>query len=232
MRIALVEDDSAQAQQLLEWLKNAAYTAHWFPNGKRFNQALRHESFDMVIMDWNLPDSDGLQLLRQLRENDHKLAVIFITNRDSENDIVAALHEGADDYLVKPIRQAETLARISSVLRRAFGQPGENERSHYPPFTLNHDHFTVSVDGEVIQLTPKEYDLACFMFQNHGRLLSRNHILECVWGVSSDLTTRTVDTHISKIRRKLGLRPERGWRLVSVYQYGYRLECLENGEKA
>lgn len=227
MRIALVEDDPVQAQQLSGWLKEAGHHLHHFSDGTSFTQALRRESFDMVILDWNLPDTDGLTLLGSLHRADPNVAILFITSRDSENDIVAALKRGADDYLVKPARKAETLARISSVLRRTYGMTDESDDEHYPPFTLHHDHFTVSYEDETIQLTPKEFELACFMFRNHGRLLSRSHILESVWGVSSDLTTRTVDTHISKIRRKLGLKPERGWRLVSVYQYGYRLELLD-----
>ena len=227
MRIALVEDDPVQAQQLSGWLKEAGHHLHHFSDGTSFTQALRRESFDMVILDWNLPDTDGLTLLGSLHRADPNVAILFITSRDSENDIVAALKRGADDYLVKPARKAETLARISSVLRRTYGMTDESDDEHYPPFTLHHDHFTVSHEDETIQLTPKEFELACFMFRNHGRLLSRSHILESVWGVSSELTTRTVDTHISKIRRKLGLKPERGWRLVSVYQYGYRLELLD-----
>jgi len=231
VRIALVEDDLTQTQQLTEWVKDAGHSIHCFSNGQAFNQAIRRESFDMVIMDWNLPDTTGLQLLQQLRESGTLMAILFITSRDSEADIVSALSKGADDYLVKPIRKAETLARIASILRRTFGQTKESDKEHYPPFTLNHNYFTVALDDETIQLTPKEYDLTCFMFQNHGRLLSRNHILESVWGLSSDLSTRTVDTHISKVRRKLGLKPERGWRLISVYQYGYRLESLNSANE-
>jgi len=231
VRFALVEDDPTQARQLTDWLKSADHSIHWFKDGQSFSQSMRRESFDMVIMDWNLPDTTGLELLQQLRESSAQVAVLFITSRDSESDIVSALSKGADDYLVKPIRKAETMARISSILRRTFGQTSESDEEHYPPFTLNHNYFTVALDDETIQLTPKEYDLTCFMFQNHGRLLSRNHILESVWGLSSDLSTRTVDTHISKVRRKLGLKPERGWRLISVYQYGYRLESLNSANE-
>ncbi len=226
MRIALVEDDPVQAQQMTGWLNGAAYNPHWFACGRSFTQALRRESFDMVILDWNLPDTTGLELLQKIKEMELHIAVLFITSRDSENDIVAALQAGADDYLVKPVRQAEALARLASVLRRTYGESRKRKKTDFAPFILNYDHFTVICDGESIQLTPKEFEVACFMFQNHGRLLSRNHIQEGVWGVSSELTSRTVDAHISKVRRKLGLRPERGWRMVSVYQYGYRLESI------
>ncbi|MFC1747584.1 response regulator transcription factor [Pseudomonadota bacterium] len=227
MRIALVEDDPAQAQQMAEWLSNASYNPHWFANGQTFMKSFRRESFDLIILDWNLPDTEGISLLRQIRETDPSIGTLFITSRNDENDIVAALEDGADDYLVKPTRHAETLARISSVMRRTYKYNKEDKDVCFAPFTLHRDHFTVDFGDETIQLTSKEFEVACFMFQNHDRLLSRNHILESVWGVSSDLTTRTVDVHISKIRLKLGLKPDRGWRMVSVYKYGYRLESLD-----
>ncbi len=230
MRIALVEDDEIQAQQLIGWLKEESCNVHWYSDGQSFIQMMQRESFDMVILDWNLPDTTGLDLMRKIREIETQTVVIFITSRSSESDIVTALRQGADDYLVKPISQAETRARITSILRRMRGKMEDEGQEHYPPFTLHHDYFTVTFDDNTVQLTPKEYELACFMFQNRGRLLSRNHILECVWGLSSDLTTRTVDMHISKVRRKLGLKPDRGWRLISVYQYGYRLESLADSD--
>lgn len=226
MRIALVEDDPAQAQQMTKWLSGASYNPHWFADGKAFMKNFRRESFDMIVLDWNLPDTEGIKLLEQIRETEPSIGILFVTSRNDEDDIVAALKEGADDYLVKPVRQAETLARISSVMRRTLGVNNEDKEIHYAPFTLNRDHYTVSHGDDLIQLTSKEFEVANFMFLNHDRLLSRNHILESVWGVSSELTTRTVDVHISKIRLKLGLRPDRGWRMVSVYKYGYRLESL------
>ena len=227
MRIALVEDDPTQAEQMKEWLSGAGYNTHWFANGDAFTQALRRESFDLILLDWNLPDTTGIELLNQIRAMETQLAVIFTTSRDDEADIVAALQNGADDYLVKPTRRAETLARIAAVVRRTIKYNDETTVSEYPPFTLDSEHFTVRFEDEQIQLTPKEFELTHFLFTNQGRLLSRNHILEAVWGISSDLTTRTVDTHVSKVRRKLGLKPDRGWRLASIYQYGYRLENLK-----
>lgn len=232
MRIAIVEDDSVQAQQLKQWLIEAGHNVHWHNNGNSFNQAITRESFDLAILDWNLPDTTGIELLKKMRADHITMPVIFMTSRDAEEDIVSALQTGADDYLVKPARQAETLARIAVLERRSTGYQEQTQALDYPPYSLNSEHFTVQCNDEIIQLTHKEFDLARFMFQNNGRLLSRGHILESVWGLNSDITTRTVDSHMSKLRRKLSLTPEHGWRMVSVYQFGYRLEAIDDSEIA
>jgi len=228
VRIAIVEDDSVQAQQLKQWLVEAEHNVHWHSNGSSFSQAITRESFDLAILDWNLPDTTGIELLKKMRADHITIPVIFMTSRDAEEDIVSALQTGADDYLVKPARKAETLARIAVLERRSTGYQEQQQTLHYPPYTLNSEHSTVQCNDETIQLTHKEFDLIRFMFQNNGRLLSRGHILESVWGLNSDVTTRTVDSHMSKLRRKLTLTPENGWRMVSIYQFGYRMESLSD----
>ncbi len=228
MRIAIVEDDSVQAQQLKQWFVEAGHNVHWHSSGRSFSQATTRESFDLVILDWNLADTTGMQLLQTLRANSISIPVIFMTSRDTEEDIVSALQNGADDYLVKPARKAETLARIAALERRSGGFQAQQATLRYPPYTLNSKHFTVQCDDETIQLTHKEFDLIRFMFQNNGRVLSRGHLLESVWGFNPNVSTRTLDSHMSKLRRKLSLTPEHGWRMVSVYQFGYRLESLSD----
>ncbi len=228
MRIAIVEDDSVQAQQLKQWLVEAGHNVHWYSNGHSFRQAIARESFDLVILDWNLPDTTGIKLLQKLRANSISIPVIFMTSRDTEEDIVSALQNGADDYLTKPAGKAETLARIAVLERRSSRGFQKQQPLHYPPYTLNNAHFTVQRNEETIQLTHKEFDLIRFMFQNNGRVLSRGHLLESVWGLNQNVSTRTLDSHMSKLRRKLSLTPEHGWRMVSVYQFGYRLESLSD----
>lgn len=229
MRIAIVEDDSVQAQQLTQWFVEAGHNVHGYSNGNSFNQAITRESFDLIVLDWNLPDTTGIELLKKLRSSNIPVPVIFMTSRDAEEDIVSALQTGADDYLVKPARKAETLARIAVLERRSadYQQPQQ-----YPPYTLNSEHFSVQYNNETIQLTRKEFDLIRFMFQNSGRVLSRSHILESVWGLNQNVTTRTLDSHMSKLRRKLTLTPEHGWRMVSIYQFGYRLESIRESATA
>jgi DNA-binding response OmpR family regulator len=227
MRIALIEDDPAQARQLLNWLAAADHHVHHYSNGATFLRALHLESFDLIIMDWGLPDISGIELIKSLRQSDALVPVLFITSRDSEQDIIEALTAGADDYLVKPPRQGETLARISALQRRS--QAGSDDTLkvlQFGPYSFDCERNTITRGDAVLQFTHKEFELARFLFQNRNRLLSRSHLLESVWGVNADVTTRTVDVHASKIRRKLGLSAESGWRLVSIYQYGYRLESL------
>ena len=165
MRIAIVEDDSVQAQQLKQWLVEAGHNVHWHSNGNSFSQAMTRESFDLAILDWNLPDTTGIELLKKLRSNNISIPVIFMTSRDAEEDIVSALQTGADDYLVKPARKAETLARIAVLERRSASHQEQAQILNYPPYTLNSEHFTAQCNEQTIQLTHKEFDLIRFMFQ-------------------------------------------------------------------
>ena len=137
---------------------------------------------------------------------------------------MTALTEGADDYMTKPASRVITLARIDALGRRSQ-QEGQGEKLlEYGSYRFNTTDKSLTRNGEPVELTEKEYQLALMLFTNIGRLLSRNHMLEAVWGVGPELATRTVDTHISRLRRKLALLPENGWRLKAVYQHGYRLE--------
>jgi DNA-binding response OmpR family regulator len=152
--------------------------------------------------------------------------VLFTTARDAEADIVAALKAGADDYLVKPLRKQELLARVEALGRRARPKPRAAEHLRVGEFEVDVDRRIVTRGGAEMDLTQKDFDLAVFLVRNVGNLVSRGHILESVWGRTSDLNTRTVDTHVSRLRSKLGLVPENGWKLTAVYQHGYRLEQI------
>jgi DNA-binding response OmpR family regulator len=158
--------------------------------------------------------------------------VLFTTARDAEADIVQALKAGADDYLVKPLRKQELLARVEALGRRARPKPRTAEHLKLAEFDVDVDRRVVNRHGVEVDLTQKDFDLAVFLFRNVGNLVSRGHILESVWGRTSDLNTRTVDTHVSRLRSKLGLVPENGWKLTAVYQHGYRLEQVAPEPKA
>jgi two-component system response regulator RegX3 len=167
--------------------------------------------------------------LRHLREHvDSVLPVVFITQRDSEDDIVQALEAGADDYMTKPVRHNETMARVNAIARRlGFGDENTSDNYSFPPFKIDTRLRHVSLDDEIIDMTQKEYELTLFMFKNLGRVISRGHLLEMVWGTSSQLNTRTVDTHVSRLRSKLKLDQQDDWQLTSVYRHGYRLENVK-----
>ena len=227
MRIAILEDDRPQLELLEAWLGEAGHDIQGHTEANALCRTMRRESFDLLVLDWNLPQSSGTEVLRWVRENlDWRVPVLFTTARDREEDVVHALECGADDYLVKPLRQREIVARISALARRVSAPLSDEGQLLEPPYSFDVERQQVTVDDEPVSLTGKEFQLALFLFRNPGRLLSRGHILEAVWGKSGDLNTRTVDTHISRLRSKLRLGEETGWRLSSVYQHGYRLERL------
>lgn len=222
LRVGMLEDDIDQANRVSGWIAERGHQCEVFHEPDNFQRAFRKTSYDIVTLDWNLPNATGVEILRWLRQSlVSDVPVIFITARQAEADICAALEAGADDYLVKPVRQHELLARIGAMARRA--QP-ETEILTYEPYVFDTSHRQITIDGEVVRLTEKEYDLALFLFRNRGRVLSRQHLLTSVWGTSAELNTRTVDTHASRLRKKLNLSATEKWKLTSIYQHGYRLE--------
>ncbi len=227
MRIALLEDDPAQTEMIMSWLQEADHSCRSHTSVKQFREALASDTYDLLIVDWNLPDGTGLDIVKWVRSNiDWPIPVLFTTSRDKEDDIVTALQAGADDYMTKPTKRAETLARLKALERRANPQDVNAETESYPPYVIKPGERQVLLDDTLIELTHKEFELALVLFRNVGRLLSRSYLLDRVWGTDADLNTRKVDTHISRVRTKLGLRPETGWRLNAVYHHGYRLENL------
>jgi len=227
MRIALLEDDQDQSDLIQTWLQAAGHSCHVCALGKDMVRMAQRETFDMFLLDWEVPGMSGAEVLVWLRANiAEPVPVLFVTARQDENDIVHALSSGADDYMVKPLGRLELLARIGALARRA--RPAAAlEVLEYGRLRVDSRGRQMMLDGAEVAMTQKDYELALFLLQNIGRLLSRGHILEAVWGQSADLNTRTVDTHISRIRGKLQLTPENGWRLSAVYQHGYRLERVE-----
>lgn len=228
MRIALLEDDKDLAAVLVRWMEEAGHQCHAFHDGKALQRVASRESFDVFVLDWQVPELSGPELLAWLRADQNvRSPVLFATARDSEEDIVAALKAGADDYMVKPIRRLELLARVAALHRRATPSAPE-ALLHAGPLMLDVRRRVASVDGVTVELTDKEFDVAVFLLRNLGSLLSRGHISESVWGRSADVPTRTVDTHMSRLRKKLQLSPESGFRLTSVYNFGYRLDRVNS----
>ena len=224
MRIAILEDDPDQAALLRRWISEDGHDVHAYQSGREAMKQANRESFDLFMLDWQVPDVSGAEVLAWLRSNvSRSVPVLFVTVRDSEQDIVFALEHGADDYMVKPVRRQELLARVHALLRRAY--PIEEKKLlSFPPYDIDIQRGEVRRDGAKIELTPKEFELTVALFRNIGRLLSRGHLQESVWGRTGDIATRTVDTHVSQVRKKLDLRPESGYRVVPIYNYGYRLE--------
>jgi DNA-binding response OmpR family regulator len=223
MRIALVDDDVSQHELINQSLDGLGHSTHCFATGSAFLRDLARESFDLLVLDWQLPDTDGPALLKKMREH-QRMPVLFVTSRAAEEDIVNALSAGADDYMVKPLRKHELVARVQALLRRAYPTSAQAKVFTFEGYTFDTVATTVKANGEDIVLTQKEFDLALIFFRNLGKPLSRAHIMESVWGRDDDVPTRTMDTHVSRVRSRLNLRPEQGYRLSPVYSYGYRLD--------
>ena len=216
-----------QLALLERWLAQDGHDVHGYLTGREAMMRAARESFDLFVLDWQVPDVPGTEVLQWVRNNvSRTVPILFVTVRDSEQDIVFALESGADDYMIKPARQNELLARVHALLRRAY--PREDEKLlSFPPFEIDIQRSEIRRASARIELTPKEYDLAVVLFRNIGRLMSRGHLQESVWGRAGELATRTVDTHVSQVRKKLDLHAETGYRVVPVYNYGYRLEKCE-----
>jgi two-component system response regulator RegX3 len=233
VRIAVLEDDADQVELMQSWLKEVGHECQDFGSGSAFKTALMRETFDLLVVDWNLPDTTGPEVLSWVREHlDWRIPVLFVTSRDHEEDIVYALQHGADDYMTKPVKQQETLARITALGRRSQPLGEEETNLKQGRFEFDIANRQVIIDTDTVQLTNKEFDLALLLFRNQGRLLSRNYILENIWGTTAELSTRTVDTHISRVRNKLGIHPDNGVRLNAIYNHGYRLETLATSKTA
>jgi two-component system, OmpR family, response regulator RegX3 len=228
MRIAILEDDPSQTELLSHWFKCAGHHPHPFAQGTRLLRALEHESFDVVLLDWNVPEMSGIDVLRHLRQRlQSGVPVMFSTARMREEDVVRALREGADGYVTKPVRRHELLARLEALaLRRRDPQPRTGV-IELDVFRVDLETRTILRNGAPLPLTAKDFDLATLLLRNVGRLLSRGHLRETVWASSQPVSSRTLDTHVSRVRSKLRLTPEHGWRLVAVYGYGYRLDRLD-----
>jgi DNA-binding response OmpR family regulator len=182
-------------------------------------------------MDWILPDGSGDELLSWVRDKfGWSLPVIFVTARVAESDVAAMLRLGADDYVCKPIRYVELGARIEALIRRRAVVENDRQpigRVAVGNLMLDPTARSAQIDGEAVALTAKEFDLALLFLRNLGTLFNRQTLLDKVWEGGGELDSRTVDTHMSRIRRKLLLEPSHGWQLTTVYGHGYRLEQIK-----
>jgi DNA-binding response OmpR family regulator len=221
----MLEDDAVVGSAMKQWLEAGGHTVHHYISGKTIVREAGRESFDLFLLDWHVPDLSGADVLRWLRETQKStVPVLFATSRDTEDDIVAALSAGADDYMVKPVRRLELIARIEALYRRMRPKQNDSPQIVLGPYLIDLTRRVVKLNDAAIEMTDKEYELTVFLFQNIGRLLSRGHISETVWGRAADVQSRTVDTHVSRVRKKLDFSHENGLKLSPVYNFGYRLE--------
>jgi two-component system response regulator RegX3 len=217
MNIYILEDDEDQSELYAFWLDE--YDCTVFNKARDMIKQIPFQIPHILLIDWNLPVVDGLDVLHWLKGSRYDdIPVIFLTSRNTEGDIVTALTDGADDYIIKPTSEVILKARIKAVTRRLLVKSTHQiNQASTNPYDFHHQSNTVSYKNINIALTNKEYELALYFFKNEGLLISRDQLLESIWVKSSEISTRTVDTHISRLRKKLLLNGTHGWKLVSIY---------------
>ncbi|WP_313602325.1 response regulator transcription factor [Comamonas jiangduensis] len=227
MRIAVLDDDRLLLEMMERVIHEMGNTCQLYETGQACLQDLRQETFDMLIVDWELPDTSGPEVIRWARQHlDASLPILFITHRSEERDIVEGLQCGADDFMTKPVRVAELKARMHALLRRAYPECTDDVQT-FGPYTFTRSSLSVTFGGKEVVLTYREFALALLLFQNAGRLMSRDHLREAVWGQNSEVLSRTLDTHVSRLRQVLQLRPGNRYSIAAVYGLGYRLDSHE-----
>ncbi|RJF99640.1 response regulator transcription factor [Noviherbaspirillum saxi] len=225
-RIAIFAHDHS-APEAIQEISDALSSAGYACVTSSYRDAVataQPDHVDLWICDW--PGDDPIaDILIRTRQTDTWRPVLAVIERGQTDDALAALNAGADDYIVRPLRRTELVLRINALLGHAYPErKSVDEALQYGPFRFHTNKTLVTRDRMSVELTQKEFELALLFFRNLDRPLSRAFIQETVWSREPDIPSRTMDTHISRIRSKLGLRPENGFRLAPVYSYGYRLE--------
>ena len=227
MRIGILEDDASLARELIELLSSPGHQCYLHGSGESLLGFLAHETVEVLLLDWTAAGTPTPEVIRRVREdNPIQPPIIVLTTRTAEQDIIAALRCGADGYALKPLQHAVLLARIEALYERWYPKPSGPRIERYGDYSFDTATETASVRGVPAPLTSKEFALSLLLFRNQDRTLSRSYVFEALWGGKQELQTRTVDSHISKIRIKLGLRGESGFRLVPIYGFGYRLNTV------
>jgi DNA-binding response OmpR family regulator len=225
--ILVVEDDENLGLALVDNLESEGFRVELAPSGEAARAALAQGSlaqgsFDLIILDIMLPDTDGYTLCRELRDQGNGARVLMLTARTLEEDVVRGFEAGADDYVAKPYRLAELLARVSALLRRGV-QTARTLRFGVYALDLDGRKITDAA-GELVDLTRKEFDLLAYLLENRDRALPRQQILDDVWGADVIVDARTIDNFVSSLKKKLDWRPDAGYRIETVRGVGYRFE--------
>jgi two-component system alkaline phosphatase synthesis response regulator PhoP len=217
--VYIVEDDTDIREMEAYALTSAGLSTEAFADGTAFLAAVRKQLPDLVLLDIMLPGENGMQILKRLRSDaaTQSLPIIMVTAKTSEGDRVRGLDSGADDYLVKPFGIMELVSRCKALLRRAHRQAAVLT---FETIELDDDRHRVTVDGRETELTFKEYGLLKYLLENSGAPVSRDRLMEAVWGFAFTGETRTVDMHIKTLRKKLG---EAGSLIETVRNVGYRI---------
>jgi DNA-binding response OmpR family regulator len=221
-RALVVEDDPDIVELIDHYLKAEGFEVESVADGRRALERVRAGSFSLLILDLQLPGLDGLSVCAELRRDKHTsaLPIVMLTARGDEADRIVGLEVGADDYVVKPFSPKELVARVRALLRRAERREPDAGPLVFGELEIDRARHTVRVQGEPVHLTAKEFALLLALVEADGRVLSRQALLESVWGYSYAEGTRTVDVHVRRLREKI---PSLALRLITVKSLGYRM---------
>ncbi|MEH6473516.1 MAG: response regulator transcription factor [Halopseudomonas sp.] len=229
LHIAVLESDRYLAETIMGWLEQAGHRYTCCSQPAEFLACLSQQPFDLLLLDCACADRACFELIEQgLACQSERIPLLYVAEPGAEADIVRALEHGADDYVVKPLKPDALLPRIQVLVRRFGSQAKEQlpEVQQFGLFTIDRKQRAVSRSGEAVVLTDKDYCLADYLFTHQNQLLSRHRLLTEVWGVSQQVNTRTVDMHISRLRKALLLEGT-GYEIQTVHQHGYRLQNIE-----
>jgi DNA-binding response OmpR family regulator len=225
MQIACLHDNAGQSDLVCQVLKAAGHACQVFNSAKEFLYQLQRESYLLLMIDCQMQEVSGCDIVQTIREKlPADLPVLWMTNASGNESTIAGLVTATDDYLVKPIRRGELRFRVELLLQRAYPERRHQKSIEFGSYLFSVHDSRIVHTGKRVEVTQKEFELALLFFRHLGRPLSRAYILNAIWTHDPEFSSRTIDTHVSRVRTKLQLQPENGFQLVPVYSYGYRLE--------
>lgn len=223
----LIADDNQQITKILaEFAKREGFHTETAYDGEEALQKFQSGSFDIVLLDVMMPKKDGFAVCREIRTASN-VPILMITARGEDFERIMGLDIGADDYIIKPFSTGEVMARVRAVLRRLERTPAEaasGKNLHCGTLSVNLDDCRVTIGGENIPVTKKELDLLWLLLENKGKVFSRDHLLNSLWGYDYFGDNRTIDSHIKRLRAKLDTVPHDGWQIRTVWGVGYTFE--------
>lgn len=229
MKVLLAEDDVRFGRLLTHMLKQNGITVDWVQRGEEIVEFATYDVYDVLILDWMMPNVSGVEACKKLREDGYERAILILTAKDAVDDRVTGLNAGADDYLVKPFEFAELLARLRALGRRSNKKIQQNI-IQIGNFSLNRTEKILKYQDQVIQLSPREFQIFDLLAQNIGIVVPREIILDRIWGLESEVTSNNIDSYVKLLRRKLNFNnhQERNAIIHTIRGIGYKLESNAN----
>lgn len=225
----LIADDEAGIREILKiYFEKEGFEVLEAENGEQAITKVLADKPDMLLLDIMMPVMDGIEVCKQVRKMS-SLPIIMVTAKEEDDDRITGLEIGADDYITKPFNTREVVARVKAVLRRSGIKDAKAELSHieYEGLSIDMEKYEVLAFGNKMTFTTKEMELLWALASNPGKAFSRNQLLESIWGYSYYGDTRTVDTHIKRIRQKLNIPADASWDIVTIWGVGYKFEVKE-----